>query len=460
MLGAGEEVAPDEWGVGHVGAVLDAGVGQRRIAPPVLGRAVAEHDPRRVGPLGDPVEEPGPPIGGRVRLGEVGEGEQVAEARRRLDRRLGVAVVELPPPAPTHQPEHPVERPPSLLVDVESQVEEVAEEPAVLGDPGDDQPVGPAPDRVVRPVGAEEGRQVAGGHQPGPDDRSVADPVDQVVDPPGLQPIVDPQLGPVGERPAVAGERRRLVGQPVPDPQDGLGVGWVGRGDRLMATERPDVLVGQRDRGDGLRQLEPELHPARLGSRDPGHVESDPGRAAGDVPLPADPGQGEALVHQEAVTGIDPGRRRRCRGGPVEQPGHPPVASVGDVEQRDPVGPVGIDGPQHRGVTGEPDRAVVGPLGVGQVDDVQVGRMLGIDGVGHREIEPLVCPDAAERAPALVGGACLADDLDHGHGPAPFASPTFDDGPIVGRRRRRRTAGWRCWSIDGDPAPPSFPPVR
>ena len=77
-----------------------------------------------------------PPVsaGERVGLRIVGERHQVADARLRLVGRLGEAVVELAAPGAGHLGQQAVEDLTAVLVQVQAEVEEVAQEAAALRD--------------------------------------------------------------------------------------------------------------------------------------------------------------------------------------------------------------------------------------------------------------------------------------------------------------------------------------
>ena len=138
------------------------------------------------------VEEPGRLAGLGVRLGPVGEGEDVGRVVDvpvlvAVARGLREAVVERAAPGPGHLDEDAVEDAPPLLVLVAALLEEVAEEAAALRD-AVAQGKRDARQRVLRSgLALEEADEVARGGEAAAGDARVAAAVDDLVDAPRLE---------------------------------------------------------------------------------------------------------------------------------------------------------------------------------------------------------------------------------------------------------------------------------
>ena len=158
VLGAGEEVAADLGRRLDVARAGEVGVDQRGVAAPVLGRGVDRVDLRHAAELALPIQQPADSPVCRVGLGVVGERHQVPEAGRRLIRRLGEAVVELAAPPARHLGQQPVEHLTPVLVQVQTEVEEVAQESPALRDA-----VAVALDRFGRRTGSRPPRRRGAG---------------------------------------------------------------------------------------------------------------------------------------------------------------------------------------------------------------------------------------------------------------------------------------------------------
>lgn len=187
----------------------------------------------------------------------VSEGEEVPETWCRLHRGLRKAVVVLAAPGATDQPQRRVEGGGAVVVHVETEVQQVAELAAVLGHAGHHDGVDHVAQRVLLAARAQEGRRVAHGEQTGADDGRDRRAVHQVEDAPGAETALHPKVPRIGDHPVAlgageaplrAGDHHRWVTQCVPDVEHGVGVVLVRGGNRVVATQGTDVLVGQGHR--------------------------------------------------------------------------------------------------------------------------------------------------------------------------------------------------------------------
>ena len=384
VLRGGVQVATHERRVVDVRAVDHVRVGKGGVAPPVLRRGVDEDQLRRFAVGGDPLEETVAAGGARVVLRGVGEGEPVPEARRRLHGRLRTAMVELAAAAAAHQAQRAVDGPRAGLVDVEAEVQQMPDEAARLGHARQQHPIHRAVQRIVGPVRSHEGGEVAHGQQAGTGHRAARRPVHQVVDPPGADPSLDPQMTRVAahlvtrrqrEPPAITRHQRRRRMEPVAHVQPRLGVVHVDGRYRFVVADRTDVLIGQRHRRDVVGQLDPQLHPdgggLAVGAEHQRCVEPHAVLSPRHVPLPPAPHQREAVTHEEPVPDGNPPLGRHVGHGPVEQARHHPPAAVRYVDEGDPVPTGRHHRPQHDDVAAEADPAFTVAGGLGQVDDVR-----------------------------------------------------------------------------------------
>ena len=133
VLGARHQVAAGLRSQLDVGAVA-ADVRQRRITPPVLGGGVGVDRERHTEPSPLRRQQPVHPTA-VDQLGFVRERGQVPEAGGLLDGGLSEAVVELPPTRTRDVDQQPVVRRRALLVPVQTDLEEVPQQPAGLGHP-------------------------------------------------------------------------------------------------------------------------------------------------------------------------------------------------------------------------------------------------------------------------------------------------------------------------------------
>ena len=213
VVGPVQEVGP---GAGVFREVL-AGVGilveEAPISAPVLPRAVRGeklwHTADRALEGQQAGVVVGRAVGGRQRMGE---------------GRLAEAEVELAPPGAGDVGEHAVEHLPSLLVDVQTFEEELAEEPSRLRDPEREHPVV----GVLQPR-----REIPDSEEPGADHRRERGAVDQLIPMKRLEPAVQHHPGIIDESPFPPRYRPLLAERAGPHRE--LGVYVLGVGGRIVA---------------------------------------------------------------------------------------------------------------------------------------------------------------------------------------------------------------------------------
>src|SRR6185312_13601013 len=105
---------------------------QRAIAAPVFGGAVGVDDPGHPTPCSLPRQDAVRPSIKGIGCLAIGKGEEMTEARRRLHRRLGEAMVELAASCTGYVRVEPVVGHASRFVLIESEIEKVADHPAGL----------------------------------------------------------------------------------------------------------------------------------------------------------------------------------------------------------------------------------------------------------------------------------------------------------------------------------------
>ena len=414
VLGAGVEIDPRVVGDYRVFRGVHRGVDQAGGAAPVLVGGVRVEDPG-VEPLALAGEQSFGAAGFRVGLLDVGEREDVrrvelVEVGVGVAGGLGEAVVETAAPAAGHIGDHAVEDPAPALVAVEPVVEEGAEEPAALGDAeaeGAVEVVRADAERVGAVV-AEAADQVADPRRAEPHQRRVLRPVHDFVDAVGLEAALDPDRAVVRDRGAVLdppeappGPRDRfpLVLDPAADGEDirfVVGVGdavgpVVPVGEGVVRRLGPHREVGADEAGDRRavrvrRDRREHPHPQRV--------------VVGDIPLPAQPEQGEPPAQQEAVAEVRPGLRPEAALGHVEvgeEPLPPPVVHF--EQQRSP--PLRHDfRAEEVEVGGHLDLPVGVHRGEPEVRDDPVRRVLRVEGEVDDADDPLVGPGQPEAPPA------------------------------------------------------------
>lgn len=156
-----------------------------------------------------------------------------------------------------------------------------------------------------------------------------------------------------------------------------------------------------------------------------GHIHAH--AAFGDVPLPAHPKEGEALVHEGGVAEIGGGAGVGGVAAFLEDAEEGLAAAVADFIEEAVVGAGGVDGFEEEEIGGEGDfigchaRGVAG--GEGQVDDGGVGGQGGVERemdfagdflVGAGEGEGLAVEDWGSGGDAEVGDSCLQGGLEGG----------------------------------------------
>ena len=137
MLQAGEVIDADVFGERSVVFAVGAGVNERGGAAPIFVRSVGEKNPGHDFVGDGAVEQARRLSGDRICLGLIGEGKDVGgekdgRGRLRVARRLGETVVEAAAARSGDVGENAVERDPSLFVGIETLIEKVAQEAAVL----------------------------------------------------------------------------------------------------------------------------------------------------------------------------------------------------------------------------------------------------------------------------------------------------------------------------------------
>ena len=122
----------------------------------------------------------------------------------------------------------------------------------------------------------------------------------------------------------------------------------------------------------GLVDVRSELdpHPAGIDIRQRG-VQTEPAVVTDDVPLPAAPRDGPALIQQESVSRVGIFCRAESRHGIEAERKAAEHSPVGDHHQYPPVAPA--SGPEHSDIGGEANPAVAGPRSELQIDDATVG---------------------------------------------------------------------------------------
>ena len=217
---------------------------------------------------------------------------------------------------------HPVEDEAVALIGVEAVVQERPEKPAALRRPERNR-VAHGCCRARRRGILQPRRDVAQRHQAKPGDRHRARPERHLVGPARLEP---------------ARHRHHVPVQAPPLARQGLGPaeGTVAHGQRrraLVSGVAPEI--GDRDvRRPIVRH---EHRPDRLAdARGRRHVDRHQVVLPADVELPADPDQGEAVAHQEAVAEVR--RRLGILCAPAVEAGQDHLAApVHDVDQCDAV---------------------------------------------------------------------------------------------------------------------------
>ena len=142
------------------------------------------------------------------------------------------------------------------------------------------------------------------------------------------------------------------------------------------------------------------------------------------VELPADPEQGKALPHQEAVADVGGRARVEAPSAVVEESEHPLAAAVGDLVEHGTVAALDALGFQQEKVRREFGLARGISRRLVEVGDDAVRRQCGIDCEEDLPRDLLVGADGAERLPA--------DDV--------AARLHLDPHDFRGRRRRRKAA--------------------
>ena len=283
-------------------------VDERGVTAPVLGGGVDGEHLRRA-PTREQTAQEGPaPARQRILLLGVGEGEKVAHGVLRVQRRLAEAQVELSAPRPGDVWDRAVEDRTALLVLVEPEMEQVAQETPALGDTEDVAAIEEPRARVAarRGTEAQEARRVADRGEAEADDRRILRLVVAVVDLAGLEPAGEPDVRGVGhhlaahgagEPPGAAVHRHRGRPAVLADRQLRAGVVQARGGMGDVVTVREGQRCGGCVRVELAAHAPGNAGHARDGQRHHAIL-------ARHVRLPAHPGDSPAVAHEEAVAEV------------------------------------------------------------------------------------------------------------------------------------------------------------
>ena len=301
-------------GLLRVGHLLDVRVDERRVAPPVLGRSVAEHNLGRVTPFVHSAQQRAAFARDRICLLRVGEREQLRDHEADVLGRLAETHVELAPHSPRHVRDYAIQGGALLFVFVQAQVDHLPQEAPALRDTHGVGSVDAGGARVAG-IGRrvlQEGHRVPHGGEAQADYCASPGAIDELVDLARLETRLHVHVGRLrlhlrvlhpDERPLVAADGRcRSVGV-LPHRKRGVRVVHL---HRRMGQVRP---VGEQKHLGWLVGLQPAHDSARdgitSGAERSGRLQAhQPGRGR-DVGLPAAPDHRVAVAHEEAVARLD-----------------------------------------------------------------------------------------------------------------------------------------------------------
>ncbi len=382
---------------------------ERSIAAPVLPAAVHPEHLRRTAERVLAVEQAafGAAPGPRGNVGEAGGDSFV---------RLGEAVVELACASPGDVDEEPVEHLPASLVQVKAVPEELAQQAARLRNAHAEGAVQLRQPERSAGVRTRMAHEVADGAEANARHRAVGRAVNQFVELPRAEAVRAPDVcgvgrdhavALVGEGPAVAGNR---CARPCWRLADGeargrlFEAGWRVHRLRTARHDRRRIEQPQRLRVRTGLQVDAEVPGDGFAVDErPGCGQRELARPAGQVELPATPGDGPAPGEQQAVAMRDsPGRERgqvRSRPQP-ERDGH--IAAVRHAEEEAAVGQRGVLRAKDTEVRFRAHEAIGGALGEGDIGDALVRFGRRVEGEGHHATDHFVGSGIAPGAPVLV----------------------------------------------------------
>ena len=350
-------------GVAHLGEVC---VDERRVAAPVLGGGVGEHNLRNASALlhsGD--QRAGVAGYGIGKLG-VGEREQFGDDVADVFGRLAEAQVELAAHPAGDVRHDAVERHASLLVVVHAVVDVGAEEASALGGAEGVGVVYRPGDRVAVVLGLvlEERYDVADGRHAESDDLAAGGGIDELIDAARLEAVAQIDVFDVrfdllildaNELESVSRDLRgRLVGV-ITDGEGGSGFVCIGRRVRDVGAVCQQEYVGRLVALELVQDAPGERHAVCIEGL--GGVHAHQVGIVRHVGLPATPDHGVAFAHQEAVSGFDGRAGIHGAGGAVEAENRL-ASAVHHVEDDAAASLVRVGGMKHLEVGGEADAAL------------------------------------------------------------------------------------------------------
>ncbi len=196
-----------------------------------------------------------------------------------------------------------------------------------------------------------------------------------------------------------ARDRPRLAPEGVShDEAVGSGCGIDRRVARRVCIARQEIIERVGRIGcvwNELRHHLPGDGPALIA--DGRRVEADQPATFGDIELPAEPDQGEAPAHQEAVAKLSLCGRIGNRRREIEIAQHILAAPVGDIEQRHAVAPRGLFRYQRKEIGREGHAPGGIPRRLVDVDNRPVCRKCWVEGKEHLADDLLVRTGGTEQ---------------------------------------------------------------